>query len=660
MRGIRSWIWVPLVAILFFALGEPQPAGAKDKWLPINPGDLALKDNPASPGSDAMILYRQETLNEAQHYGSEYYRIKIFTQKGADKWGNVEIPYLPDFQSIVQVRGRTIEPNGTIVDFDGKAYDKVVVKAGGVKIYEKSFSLPDVQPGCIIEYKYNEPSDPGRYLRQMEWDVQRSLFTREAKFTFVPLPVDETGEGYYGWRSLFLSNPERPKKRSNGSFVLTVHNVPALITEPYMIPKNMIRGRVEFYYSTHGNETAAKFWKQQGQQWDKSLESFIHKKKALEAVLATTVNSTDSPDVKLQKIYARVQQIRNLSFTPSMTPEEEKREKIVDNHNVQDVLKHGYGTWEDINDLFVGLARAAGFDATLVYVAPRDRTIFVPGYQDPSELQVNIVEVKAGSQDLYLDPSSPQYPFGLLPWYENAAAGVRVTKQGGETINVPPENSTDAQILRQMNVSLSADGALSGTLVVSFQGQEAAVWRSSDSNDDQTQRRKDLHGEINGWLPANAIYKITKLDNWNDNSKPLVVEGTLKIPALVNRLYGRLILPLSLYQSSLTNAFTSAQRVNDIYLDYPFQYEDDTVIQLPSGFQVESLPKVQDIPLGAIRYHITANAQAGTVHITRKLVVNGIEFPVKYYDAVRSVLGTVKAGDSDDMLLERTSAAQGN
>jgi hypothetical protein len=343
-----------------------------------------------------------------------------------------------------------------------------------------------------------------------------------------------------------------------------------------------------------------------------------------------------------------------------LTTEEEKRGKIVDNHNVQDVLKHGYGTWEDINDLFVGLARAAGFDATLVYVAPRDHTIFVPGYQDPSELQVNIVEVRAGSEDLYLDPSSPQYPFGLLPWYENAVSGLRVTKAGGEIINVPPEDSTRAQIRRQMDVRLSADGALTGTLDVSFEGQEAAVWRSSDRNDDETQRRKDLHNEINGWLPGNAIYQITKLDNWNDNSKPLVVEGTLKIPALVSRLYGRLILPLSLYQSSFTNAFTSAQRVNNIYLDYPFQYEDDTTIELPAGFQVESLPKVQEIPNGAIRYEVTANAQAGTVHITRKFVVNGIEFQVKYYDAVRSVLGTVKAGDSDDMLLERTASAQGN
>ena len=34
----------------------PRPSAAGDDWLPITPADLALKDNPASPGAHAMIL----------------------------------------------------------------------------------------------------------------------------------------------------------------------------------------------------------------------------------------------------------------------------------------------------------------------------------------------------------------------------------------------------------------------------------------------------------------------------------------------------------------------------------------------------------------------------------------------------------------------------
>ena len=44
------------------------------------------------------------------------------------------------------------------------------------------------------------------------------------------------------------------------------------------------------------------------------LESFIGKRKAMEAGSRQIVSPGDSPEVKLQKIYARVQQIRNTSY----------------------------------------------------------------------------------------------------------------------------------------------------------------------------------------------------------------------------------------------------------------------------------------------------------------------------------------------------------
>ncbi len=379
---------------------SPSVTRASDDWLPINPADLALKDNPASPGSNAMILYREESVDDSRHTQSEYFRIKIFTDAGK-KSADVEIPYSRGMESVTAVRARTILPSGSIVDFSGKVYDKVVVKAGGLKIYEKTFSLPDVQPGCIIEYKYQEPFDPGSYFAVMRWDVQQDLYLRQGKFTFVPLDdPQQTNYQYFAWRTLFLPQAARPERQTNGSFILSVHDIPALADEPYSVPRDMLRSRVEFYYTQQSKESPDQFWKRTGKDWGKKLDSFVNKKGALETDLAETVHPNDSPETKLREIYLRVQKIRNLSFETSKTAEENKREKLTVNANVQDVLKHGYGTWQDINALYVGLARAAGFDATLIYVAPRDRTLFLPNYEDTGELQVNVVDAKLGSRDV--------------------------------------------------------------------------------------------------------------------------------------------------------------------------------------------------------------------------------------------------------------------
>ena len=57
------------------------------------------------------------------------------------------------------------------------------------------------------------------------------------------------------------------------------------------------------------------------------LESFIGKRSAMEQVLTQIVSPNDSPEIKLRKIYDRVQQIRNTSNEFEKTEQEVKREK---------------------------------------------------------------------------------------------------------------------------------------------------------------------------------------------------------------------------------------------------------------------------------------------------------------------------------------------
>ena len=79
--------------------------------------------------------------------------------------------------------------------------------------------------------------------------------------------------------------------------------------------------------------------------------------------MAQIVSPNDTPDVKLRKIYDRVQQIRNKSYELQKTEQEEKREKEKAAENVEDVWKRGYGNGMQLTWLFLGLVRAAGFQA---------------------------------------------------------------------------------------------------------------------------------------------------------------------------------------------------------------------------------------------------------------------------------------------------------
>src|SRR5271168_167506 len=136
-RAISRTLLSALAAAALLAwFGAPAPGAPADDWLPISPADLALKDNPKSPGAHAMILYRESLVDAKESRDDEYIRIKIFTKEGA-KEGDVEIPFVKGEDDIRDVRARTIRPDGSIANFEGKPFEKTVVKASGIKILAK-------------------------------------------------------------------------------------------------------------------------------------------------------------------------------------------------------------------------------------------------------------------------------------------------------------------------------------------------------------------------------------------------------------------------------------------------------------------------------------------------------------------------------------------
>lgn len=69
-------------------------------WRPVTAQELALKKSKSDPDADVEGLFREvRVLNESRGFSypqnviSEYIRLKIFTDRGKDKYGAVQIPY---------------------------------------------------------------------------------------------------------------------------------------------------------------------------------------------------------------------------------------------------------------------------------------------------------------------------------------------------------------------------------------------------------------------------------------------------------------------------------------------------------------------------------------------------------------------------------------
>src|SRR5256884_9076145 len=150
-----------------------------------------------------------------------------------------------------------------------------------------------------------------------------------------------------------------------------------------MPPLSLLNSRVHFFYDAC---YVSDYWRSIGRLQAEKAEKFIENTKFLERAATEIVRPGDPPETRLRKLYSRVQQVRYLSYEPTKTEKEAKREHLEENKSAEDIFRRGYGYGNEINFLFTALARAGGFDASIVEVVDRRSAIFESEVLDASQL----------------------------------------------------------------------------------------------------------------------------------------------------------------------------------------------------------------------------------------------------------------------------------
>ena len=486
-----------------------------------------MSSEPLALGAPAIILERRVDRDDnGRAQEDDYLRIKVLTEEGR-KYADVELPFYSAMANIRNIRARTVKPDGSITNFDGQVYERYLVKSRGARILAKTFTLPDVQVGSILEYSYTVDL---KFLDDSHWILNQDLFTKRARFSLRPLRASWLPMSLR-WTLKDVPTYSQPVEGPDRVIRMEVSNMPAFQTEDFMPPENELKSRVDFIYLYNFAESDPdQFWKRIGKQRERSLEMFLGKPRAMEEALKEIVSPNDLPEVKLQKVYARVQGLRNTSYEGAKTEKERKREREKPAKNVEEVWKHGYGDSIELPWLFLALARAAGFDAYGCWVADRSEYFFDPKLMQNEGLRDNVVVVKVNGKDIYLDPGTPLAPFGLLPWSETGTPGIRLDSEGGTWIRTPLPGSAESQLRRNASFNLSDTGDLDGTLELTMTGLEAMRRRTELRNDDEVERKKFLEDLVKSEILANADVELTKKPGWDSAEMPLVADFTVRVP----------------------------------------------------------------------------------------------------------------------------------
>ena len=637
-------------------------------WIAPTQEELKMTSLPQQPGAKAVVLNVDETTDDDNHMRSFYKRIKILTEAGKDL-GNVQMFF--DKRSdgggwtIDEVAGRTIQPDGTVVPFTGKPYDKLLAKTKEDQYRGKVFSMPAVQVGSIIEYRYKMRWDDHHYSSPF-WDVQdEDLYVKKAQYLWKPTDKELVSTGRGGresYTSTLVWHPVLPEGQQikhtqlpNGRQLLELelHDIPAFSSEEDMPPEAGSIYHVNFYYSPY--KSAQEFWSTEGKFWSSDANRFIGNSSYIRDEATKATAGATSDEDKLRKLYALTQSIDNTDYTRKHDAAEEKTDGLKEARSAEDVLRRKRGSSDEITRVFVALVRADGMNASLMATADRSRNLVDANWLDFRQLRNEIAIVNYGGADHFFDPGSPYIAFGHLDWRHTFSGGVRQKDKETALVQTDVEGYKFSRTTRVADLKLDPTGAMTGTVTMTWQGSPAVAWRQTALESDNDELREDLKKRLESMMPGGTEVTVRGMENLTDADKPLrvlfAVNGHLGTPA-----GSRVILPSDIFVAGSRNTFPHEHRDRPVYLHYPEMIQDAMRITVPAGYTVESAPKDDRVVYKQAAQYVQRSKQdVGSVTVWRDFVIADFYFPLAEYNDLRGFYSTMEQKDHNSIVLKRTS-----
>jgi hypothetical protein len=181
------------------------------------------------------------------------FRIKIFT-RGKEQFTTSKSALRKTLHSDA---ARTIKPSGAITDLKKDSiFDRELLQTKGLKVRGKSFALPNVEVGDIIEYQYKEIRD-NEIAQYQRLYFQREIPTWTVTYHLKPLQIPYLP---YAMRTIaFHYNITAPWKEPNGFYSTTMTNMGGFKPNPTC--RRGSASRLALLYYEEDKKSAQTAWK---------------------------------------------------------------------------------------------------------------------------------------------------------------------------------------------------------------------------------------------------------------------------------------------------------------------------------------------------------------------------------------------------------------
>jgi cellulose synthase operon protein C len=593
------------------------------------------------PNAGAFILLDEANLdiNNSDNFAYstlERHRIvKILNRRG-HKYANVTIPY-SSTTDISDVNARTITPEGDIISLKLENIYEVTLYPSFVfysDIKAKKFTIPGVEDGCIVEYKWKKTVPNFTYWDR--WSFQNDDPTLISRYK-VLAPSEWELKSKPNEIDIEVKTENLPAGFKQ-TYLWEAKNIEAFEYEPMMPP--ISRSIKSVLFSPIGMETWQKL-----ENWYVNLLGERHRSTSkIKEFTDNLVQDCTTPLQKLERIFKFARDnIRYVSISIGIGGYQP--------HFAEEVLHNRYGDCKDKATLLSAMAQSQDIDVELVLISTAqnglvDTTI-------TSHVQFNHVISKATISDsiIWMDATEVFCPFGQLPWYDSDRLVVVVNPNKDPIWFKTPEmnrqkNTSEKKWLLEINKSKIESGSFRAI----FSGASAMQMRKYFQNMNQKQINTRLSKDIlvrfpNARIDSILIDNIGKVDSsfsysikFNTNLKE---EKTLH--SFSYSIFNRFPLGIT---------FTKTSRNFPIVFHFPYIENESIVFLFNRKAIIKQIPKTKTVSNDYFVYKSYVEKSANKVHFKRSFQLKTKSVQPNEYQHFRDALNQISLNDLQNIIFQ--------
>jgi transglutaminase-like putative cysteine protease len=666
MNALRACPVLLLVMIALRAFAQ-DPIPSRIEYGKVSKAELAMKSFPADTNAEAVSLCDYGVCSFTDGMGLRFVhheRIKIFTKAGFS-WGTVRVPlYTEDhYESLGEIEAATYlaNPDGTIKRVP-LAQDAIFKEDTDKNHTRYSFTLPVLEPGCVIEYRivtirnniYHPPEWDFQKSIPVVWSEYRLIFPNVTNYAmlssgFQTYTIQETfteDQSFNGETSTFIG----AKLNHCTGIRLVLRDAPAVREEPFITTTSDYCNHVAFQlseYLEHFAGTVKKVLK----TWEMVLEEFLDADD-----IARSVEQTSDVRRATEKAIA------------GATTEEEKVRRVYDDvrgriewdglhqwsttKSVNDVLESRTGNSAEITALLVSMLQAAGIQSCQAILSTRSNGKLHMEYPMLTQFNYALACATIDGKRVFLDATDRFRPMELLSPEVLNTRCLLIRKGPVEWADLTTAAAFDDSFAGTYR--LGSDGEIEGKFTMTDRDYASVVMHKRLKSGKPDEKVRTEIGADKAMLSVDTV----SVQIPDSSSEVMTVSGMVASHSYAQAVGENLYVNPMVVGRFFENPLKRPTRNYPLDLAYPRKTTWQSRLIIPPGYTVKELPpdKSAAAALGDGYFKRTCTVSGDTLVTAAQYSLPRAMYDVEAYGRLREFLAQVTSIQSDQIVLEKKAA----